>query len=474
MNTITGQSTKYQQINKQRSHKMCIQVCFTVIISIVCCTAMMLAVSSYNQSQPIEITDTLQQWSRRESRYSNEFMLEKRVSEAYHSSMNAELSNESTISDQSTPSSNNDRKLVCYYTIPESNLKKSINLQLDKIDAFLCTHINIGVAVIENSKIVITDELKVAFEQMTVLKQLNNSLKVLIWIGGPTESISFFEMIRTHENRKEFIKSIKLALEKYHLDGVDIDWEFPITYDKSRIYLTKLLHEIRKEYERERRNYLLSVAVAAPEGIAYFAYDVEALNQFCDYINIMTYDYHFYSKSTPFTGLNAPLYSRKNENSLLSTLNINASVSFWHEKGLDKQKIIVGLPTYGHSFRLINPFNNKLGSPASGFGRTGEFGFVTYPEVCLFERHNIFVTKVFDADTCSPYIFAGDEWISYEDDNSIKCKTEYVIKGDFGGVMIFSLNTDDFSSYCYYGSQKYKKPKNFPLTRLVNELLIWN
>lgn len=69
-------------------------------------------------------------------------------------------------------------------------------------------------------------------------------------------------------------------------------------------------------------------------------------------------------------------------------------------------------------------------------------------------------------------MFAATEWISYENDDSIKCKTEYVINGDYGGVMIFSLNTDDYSSYCYYGCQKAEPPKNFPLTRLVNEMII--
>lgn len=52
-----------------------------------------------------------------------------------------------------------------------------------------------------------------------------------------------------------------------------------------------------------------------------------------------------------FIGLNAPLYARHNEQGILSTLNINATVMYWQTHGLDKNKIIIGLPTYGHSFR---------------------------------------------------------------------------------------------------------------------------
>lgn len=89
--------------------------------------------------------------------------------------------------------------------------------------------------------------------------------------------------------------------------------------------------------------------------------------------------------------------------------------------------------------------------------------------MCSFERSNIFANKVFDSITCSPYIYAGFEWISYEDVRSVKCKTNYVIDNDFGGIMIFSLNTDDYSSNCYYG--KHDQNSVFPLTSAVRDLI---
>lgn len=47
---------------------------------------------------------------------------------------------------------------------------------------------------------------------------------------------------------------------------------------------------------------LTKIVIYLQEGIAFFAYDVGELNNYADYVNIMTYDYHFYSKETPFTG----------------------------------------------------------------------------------------------------------------------------------------------------------------------------
>lgn len=107
------------------------------------------------------------------------------------------------------------------------------------------------------------DTLREMFEQTKQLKQHNKDLKVLIWVGG-FDAGGFPEMVRTHANRKLFIQSLKEYLEMYCLDGVDLDWEFPSSHNRERQHFSQLLHEIRREYQREHRTYLLSVAVAAP------------------------------------------------------------------------------------------------------------------------------------------------------------------------------------------------------------------
>lgn len=203
---------------------------------------------------------------------------------------------------------NNDKKqkfkLICYYSTPNSNNQFN-NLDLTHIDPNLCTHINIGLITIVKNRLYIDNNLNNLLYKTKELKIKNKHLKVLIWVGGgSTLSNGFSEMVKNHANRKLFIQSLKYILEKYHLDGIDIDWEFPSAYNKERLHFTQLLHEIRREYQREHRTYLLSIAVAASEGIAYFAYDIRQINDFVDYVNIMTYDYHFYSKRTPFTGTN--------------------------------------------------------------------------------------------------------------------------------------------------------------------------
>ncbi len=179
------------------------------------------------------------------------------------------------------------------------------------------------------------------------------------------------------------------------------------------------------------------------------------------------------------TGLNAPLYARSNEVGLFSQLNINYSVSHWISKGLDRAKIIIGLPTYGHSYRLVNPFNTKIMAPAEDFGSVGVLGYVTYSDVCRFSKLNFNVRTEYDTETCSPWLHTGLEWISYDDERSIECKANYVKSNNFGGAMIFSLNTDDFQLSCNEQGENVKnqvggEQKDFPLLRKIHSILSQN
>lgn len=376
---------------------------------------------------------------------------------------------------------NEPSKIVCYYNFPSSE-SDPIALMPDNIDCNLCTHINIGFASIRNCTIVLSDVMRNVTTQIVKLKSCNPRLKILLSLGGASNDEGFPEMVLTHASRKVFIRSLKSVLRQYQLDGVDLDWEFPVfgaAYNnhsdigegnvngRQRQHFSQLLREIRSEYIREKRDYLLTVAVAAPENIVNLAYDVDQMNLYVDFVNLMSYDYHFYTKLTAFTGINAPLYSKKDEIFYLATLNINYSANLWLSKGMDRNKIVVGLPTYGHTFTLVNKHNGLIGSPASGYGKLGNLGFVDYPDICEFIKNNTNVNVVYDNQTFSPYLHKDHEWVSYEDKESIVGKAKYVKDSMFGGVMIYSLNSDDYSGHCSTDSDE-----KFYLTRQLKDIFL--
>ncbi|EDW06271.1 acidic mammalian chitinase [Drosophila mojavensis] len=364
------------------------------------------------------------------------------------------------------------QRLVCYYSASGPD-----NLSLLDVPGDLCTHINIGIANLVNTTLQLSARLEQVLQDETrIYRAAHPQVKLLLWIGGADSGHQFAVMVANHDRRKQFLRSLRAVLHKYpSLDGIDLDWEFPRAYDNERMHFSQLLHEIRLEWRREKRtNNLLTLAVAAPEGIAFFGYDIGEINLYVDYVNLMSYDFHFYREDTPFTGLNAPLYARSTEHSIMATFNINYTVHWWLKNGLEPQRLVIGLPTYGHSFTLMNPLNRRIGAPASGFGECGQLGFTTLSETC--ECAHQFIIEPFytyDNDTCSPYISGVQEWISYESMTSISCKANYVKSMNVGGLMIFSLNTDDLSNSCGYMDRAGDEPAKpvFPLTQVANAIL---
>ncbi len=209
------------------------------------------------------------------------------------------------------------------------------------------------------------------------------------------------------------------------------------------------------ESQTYRNNTLLiSVAVAAQLFIIKRSYNVPEMSKYVDFINLMTYDYHLFKYYWPFAGHNSPLYKRLMELGFFSTMNIEWSANYWNELGAHKSKIMVGIPTYARSFRLAF---NWLTIP--GTLSFGDFGDMTYSQVCQFLQTN--GTKVvFDPEARVPYAYRDYTWISYENEFSATEKVLWIKNNGFGGVMTFSLNTDDYSYQC-------NKDKLFPIHSVI-------
>ena len=66
------------------------------------------------------------------------------------------------------------------------------------------------------------------------------------------------------------------------------------------------------------------------------------------------------------------------------------SVDQWLRGGVNASKLLIGIPTHGRTYTLINPDDHGLGAPFIDSGTagpyTGERGFLAYYEVfqCVF------------------------------------------------------------------------------------------
>ncbi|GIX82465.1 acidic mammalian chitinase [Caerostris extrusa] len=140
--------------------------------------------------------------------------------------------------------------------------------------------------------------------------------KFLLAIGGWSFGTQRFkEMASNRYNRQLFVFSAIRYLRDRNFDGLDLDWEFPRGGDDKKNFVL-VLKELREAFEEEAKDkkmprLLLTIAVSAGSETIRSGYDVPAVAAYCDFINIMSYDFH--GKWESQTGHNSPLYALSTE-----------------------------------------------------------------------------------------------------------------------------------------------------------------
>jgi len=53
--------------------------------------------------------------------------------------------------------------------------------------------------------------------------------KILVCFGGNARTNGFPDMVHSQQTRTLFVENVNKFIDKYHLDGVDLNWEYPST-----------------------------------------------------------------------------------------------------------------------------------------------------------------------------------------------------------------------------------------------------
>ena len=231
-------------------------------------------------------------------------------------------------------------------------------------------------------------------------------------------------------------------------DGLDLDWEYPAARgspDTDKEKFTLLCQHLQSVFSP--KGLLLSAAVAASPYTAGRSYEIGEISKSLDFINLMTYDLHGPWESTAghqsTTDINRPF-------------NVIGSVNIWLSNGAPPNKLVLGLPLYGRTQRLVNRDQWELGSPTNGPGERGQYtkeaGFLSYYEACKVNFEHKVSTAQSSAN--APYGHNGQDFICYDDKESITYKVKNIaLKKGLKGVMFWAVDLDDFSGSC--GSGKY-------------------
>jgi len=313
-----------------------------------------------------------------------------------------------------------------------------------EIDGNRLTHINYAFATIEKGRVVdkvLGQEMK-NIHKLKNLKARYSQLNMLISIGG-WGADGFSDAALTRESRKVFADSAIGFMKRYEFDGIDIDWEYPCSSEagivarpEDKRNFTLLLKELRerlnRQEEQDDRKYYLTIAAGAGQ---YFIDGTEMCQaqKYLDYINLMTYDYS--SGNSRIAGHHTNLFPSV----MYPGSSCCESVELFLKEGIPASRLLLGAASYGRSWSGVCGVNHGLGQPGDPGCRAVHTGY-GYMHDHVVDKNGF--TRYWDNDARAPFLYDGNIFISYDDEESVQYKTEYVKDKGLGGMFFWEYSSD--------------------------------
>ncbi len=316
----------------------------------------------------------------------------------------------------------------------------------ESVQAEKLTHVNYAFANVKNGRAVTELEHdSVNFLELQKLKEVNPSIKILVSIGGWTWSTNFSNAALTDSSRKVFAQSAVGILNKYKLDGLDIDWEYPGQKGDNNIFraedkqnFTLFLKEVRDELDvqgkKDSTHYLLTIASGANQNYLDNT-EMNIAHQYLDFINIMTYDFH--GEWEVKTGHHTNLSIAEND-----SVNMSAekAVNQHINAGIPVEKIVLGMAFYGRAWKEVPKKNNGLYQSGTNIQKF----YANYDTVQnhLVGKHGY--VRYWDSIANAPFLYNEKEqiFVTYDDTMSIRKKCDYLKAKGMGGAMFWEYTED--------------------------------
>lgn len=144
-------------------------------------------------------------------------------------------------------------------------------------------------------------------------------------------------------------------------------------------------------------------------------YPVDSINKNLDWVNVMSYD--LLGSGSNVTGAPSGMFDSK------SNVSVVSGLFSWIRGGVAPEKIVMGMPLYGKSWKLQDPNVHGIGAPNVGPG-PGVDGGMAYFQVVDFNKQ-MGAKVVYDKETGSVYSYSGSTWIGYDDPFTVSVKVGF-------------------------------------------------
>ncbi|KAJ2791874.1 hypothetical protein GGI18_000828 [Coemansia linderi] len=347
--------------------------------------------------------------------------------------------------------------------------------KMDGVDFAKYTHINIAFGIP-------LQDGTFSFEDQWALPQILNQVhsggaKALLSVGGWTGSNYFSDILKSDSTRNTMLTSMVDYVKANNLDGIDIDWEYPgrqgntcNVYDAQNDTpnFLRFLQDLRSKFDASfgPGNKLITLAVRVQPFDVYGSpsSDVSAFAKVVDFANIMAYDINGPWMSD--TGPNAPFNYEAGKGTPLSLVS---AIDAWTGAGWPAKQLVAGLGFYGRSTVAQQDMSRDMKNqyqPQSHDVPLGDSEDAPWYDACarstsasgtwqwkslrgqgVLSSTNAAAApwiRQWDGVTQTPWLFNPTTkiFLSYDDPDSIRIKSDYAASRGLGGVMIWSVNMD--------------------------------
>ncbi|MBO5142588.1 MAG: hypothetical protein J6C46_06260 [Clostridia bacterium] len=245
------------------------------------------------------------------------------------------------------------------------------------------------------------------------------------------------------KNTEKLTTQIVDVIEKYELDGINVDIENLTPEDRDGF--TEFVRVLREKMPKDK---MLTVSVAAnPEGKDtgwQGSYDYEKLGQYSDYLFVMAYDEHSQG------GMCGPVASLD---------FVKASIEYTLQF-VTKDKIVMGIPLYGRYWKE----NEEYGGEAVVIGAVPALisknkGIVKYDKEIGEAKVTFTVNNAKIRSKINGKVLEDGKYtIWYQNEESIKQKLNIVNEYDLLGAGVWALGQEKVEVWEYYKNELNKIP----------------
>jgi chitinase len=151
-------------------------------------------------------------------------------------------------------------------------------------------------------------------------------------------------------------------------------------------------------------------------------------------VNLMAYDY-YEPGDQGTTGNHAPLFTDPADPRGVSA---DRSVREYEKAGVPAEKIVLGVPFYGHVWGGVLAINNGLFQP----GKPVPNMYAHYADITQMLSQGYI--RYWDKASSVPWLYSAPRqiFVSYEDPESLSLKCKYVLDQHLAGVMFWEYLAD--------------------------------